>query len=302
MEPHKNTENLSAEDRKEREKFFEKFETHPKMNDPSLPWSLNDFQIGKPLGRGKFGRVYLARERHTHHIVALKLMFKMEIVKERMEHQVIRELEINTRLRHPHILMLYTYFHDETRIFLVLEYAGGGELYKHMNKQAGRKFSETIAAKYIDQVTDAVSYCHQNKVIHRDIKPENILLTLNDDIKLADFGWSVRSPNSRKTMCGTLDYLPPEMVNQNVYDDEVDNWCLGILCYELLVGKPPFESTDQQITLKRIQKLDFKLPSFVSEKARDLISQLLRYNPHHRISLEEVRKHPWIKENYQSPS
>lgn len=289
---------LSAEEKNSMEKFFERFETHPKMIDRSLPWTRGDFQIGKPLGRGKFGRVYLAREKRTRHIVALKLMFKAEIVKENMEHQIIRELEINTRLRHPNILMLYTYFHDETRIFLVLEFAGGGELYKSMNKQPGRKFPEKLAAKYIDQVTDAVSYCHRHNVIHRDIKPENILLTLNGDIKLADFGWSVRSPCSRKTMCGTLDYLPPEMVQQQVYDKEVDNWCLGILCYEFLVGKPPFESKDQQTTFKRIQTMDFKFPSFISPLARNLISRLLIHSPKNRMSLEEVRKHPWIRENY----
>lgn len=114
--------------------------------------------------------------------------------------------------RHPNILTLYTYFHDERRIYLVLELASEGELYRHLQMSPNGRFPENRAARYTYQVAAALHYCHLNDVIHRDLKPENLLLSVDDQIKLSDFGWSAHTTsNQRKTMCGTLDYLPPEM-------------------------------------------------------------------------------------------
>jgi len=261
-------------------------------------WKRDDFEIGCPLGRGKFGRVYLARVKYNHLIVAIKVLYKSEIRKSNVEHQVLREIEIQTHLKHPNILSLRTYFYDEKRIYLVLDYAAGGELYKHLQDSPNHSFSERKAAKYVYQVADALNYCHLNKVIHRDIKPENLLLTLTGDIVLADFGWSVHAPSSRrKTMCGTLDYLPPEMLDGIVYNEYVDHWCLGVLCYEFLVGKPPFESKDTNETYARIRKVDVRFPKCVPEGAKDIISKLLRRFPAERLPLPEVMKHPWIVNN-----
>lgn len=124
----------------------------------------------------------------------------------------IHFLPIFSQCRHPNILRLYTWFHDETKIYLALELASKGELYKHLQNSPHGRFPEERAAKYTYQVADALNYCHLNNVIHRDLKPENIMLTHDDQVKLADFGWSAHTQsNKRKTMCGTLDYLPPEM-------------------------------------------------------------------------------------------
>ncbi len=265
------------------------------LKGPNYTWGLKDFQIGVPLGRGKFGRVYLAREKNTHYMVAIKLLIKSELLKHSMQHQVIREIEIQTHLSHPHILRLLTYFSDEKRIYLVLEYAAGGELFRELQSQPNQRFNEVTSAKFIDQVADAIDYCHKNKVIHRDIKPENLLLTAKGDIMLADFGWSVHAPgNKRKTMCGTVDYLPPEMIENRAYNEKVDYWCVGVLCYELIVGKPPFETNSQNNTFERIKKVDVQYPSFMSPLAKDLISKLLRYNPSDRLPMVDVRKHEWI--------
>ena len=134
-----------------------------------------------------------------------------------------------------------------------------------------------------------------------DIKPENLLLGLNGELKIGDFGWSVHAPNSRRqTLCGTLDYLPPEMIEGKDHDSNVDLWSLGVLCYEFLVGKPPFEAKLAKETYKRITKVDLTFPSFVSEDARDLISKLLVHDPQKRLSLENVLQHPWIVKNAQS--
>ena len=110
-----------------------------------------------------------------------------------------------------------------------------------------------LFTQIIQELSDALTYCHEKKVIHRDIKPENLLLGLNGEVKISDFGWSVHTPSlRRKTMCGTLDYLPPEMIAQKPYNEMVDLWCIGVLCYELLVGKPPFESSTSSETYRRI--------------------------------------------------
>lgn len=260
------------------------------------PLSIKDFDIGRPLGKGKFGNVYLARERKLNAVIALKVLFKSQMEKEGVEHQLRREIEIQAHLRHPNILRFYNYFHDRTRVFLILEYAPRGELYKELQK-CGR-FDDQRTATYMEEISDALMYCHEKKVIHRDIKPENLLLGYRGELKIADFGWSVHAPSLRRqTMCGTLDYLPPEMIEGHTHNEKVDLWCIGVLCYECLVGNPPFETASHTETYKRITKVDLKFPKVVSDGARDLISKLLRHSPLDRLPLQSVIDHPWVQAN-----
>ncbi|XP_058559562.1 aurora kinase B isoform X1 [Neofelis nebulosa] len=257
-------------------------------------FTIDDFEIGRPLGKGKFGNVYLAREKKSHFIVALKVLFKSQIEKEGVEHQLRREIEIQAHLQHPNILRLYNYFYDRRRIYLILEYAPRGELYKELQKS--RTFDEQRTATIMEELADALMYCHGKKVIHRDIKPENLLLGLQGELKIADFGWSVHAPSlRRKTMCGTLDYLPPEMIEGRTHNEKVDLWCIGVLCYELLVGNPPFESASHNETYRRIVKVDLKFPPSVPTGAQDLISKLLKHNPSERLPLAQVSAHPWVR-------
>ena len=204
-------------------------------------WKLSSFELGRPLGKGKFGRVYMVRTLcEPRYILALKCLHKHEIVQAKVEKQVRREIEIQSHLRHPNILRLYGYFHDEKRVFLMLEFAGKGELYKQLHRHG--RFSEKRSSRYVAQMADALGYLHRKHVIHRDIKPENLLLGVNGELKIGDFGWSVHAPgNRRTTLCGTLDYLPPEMVEGREHTEKVDLWALGVLTYEFLVGVPPFE-------------------------------------------------------------
>ena len=237
---------------------------------------LGMFEIGKPLGKGKFGRVYLARERVSGFVCALKVLHKSELQQGRVEKQTRREIEIQSNLRHPNILRLYGHFHDSKRVFLILEYAGKGELYKHLRRE--HKFPEWKSAQYIAQMVSALKYLHKKHVMHRDIKPENILVGIHGEIKISDFGWSVHAPNDRRnTMCGTLDYLPPEMIkpgaHDNFYSRAVDLWSLGVLTYEFICGEAPFEDAPVQ-TQRRIARGDFTVPGFVSAEARDLIKKV----------------------------
>lgn len=295
-------------------------EMHPRLiKQPVFKiFHLGMFEIGKPLGKGKFGRVYLAKERQSGFVCALKVLRKDEIQHSRVEKQVAREIEIQSNLRHPNILQLYGHFSDRKRVILILEYAGKGELYKHLQKSY--RFAECKAAHYIAQMANALRYLHRKHIIHRDIKPENILVGLHGELKVSDFGWSVHSPSGRRqTMCGTLDYLPPEMVDprrsNKPYDEKVDLWALGVLMYEFLVGRAPFEDTPS-LTHRRIMRGDMTIPSFVSPEAKDLIrkvslssavvspstndDQLLVLDSDRRIALEKVQEHPWIIKHCQS--
>ncbi|CAM9721136.1 unnamed protein product [Hapterophycus canaliculatus] len=222
-------------------------------------WTVSDFEIGCPLGRGKFGSVYLAREKRTRYIVAIKVLQKKQLLKAGVEHQLRREIEIQSHLRHRNILRLFGYFYDDKRIYLILEFAPGGELYKTLQK--GR-FSESKGARYVLDVAQALAHCHKKKVIHRDLKPENLLIGSTGGLKLADFGWSVHAPNSRRnTLCGTLDYLPPEMIEGREHDSSTDIWSLGVLAYEFIVGVPPFEAEGHHATYRRISRVDIRWPS-----------------------------------------
>ncbi|KPM36134.1 Serine/threonine-protein kinase ark1 [Neonectria ditissima] len=279
--------------REEPSKLVPKGATHSTSSNQDL--HLGMFEIGKPLGKGKFGRVYLAKHRPSGYICALKVLQKDEISREGAEVHVRREIEVHSHLRHPGILAFHTWFHDSRRIFLILEYAPGGELYKEL-RRAGR-FPEPRAAHYAAQVAQALSYLHNKNVIHRDIKPENILVGLYGELEIADFGYSVHSPsNRRETLCGTLDYLPPEMLGpkKSKYTRAVDQWTLGVLTYEFLTGEAPFEDT-QVLTQRRIVKGDMKpLPASTSRLAKDFIHSLLVVDPSKRLPLDQVMTHPWI--------
>ena len=260
---------------------------------PPRQWSLKDFEIGKPLGRGKFGDVYLAREKKSKYIVAIKAIKKKQLLKAGVEHQLRREIEIQSHLRQRNVLRMFGYFWDEKRIYIILEFAPGGEVYKVLTSKG--HFSEQTTARYICDLSVALGYCHAKHVIHRDIKPENLLIGQKGDIKIADFGWSVHAPTSRRTtLCGTLDYLPPEMVEGRDHDATADVWSLGILTYEFLVGSPPFEAEGWRATYSRISRVDLKFPPHVSSGAKDLISRLLVKEPNKRMKLADLPKHPWI--------
>jgi len=190
-----------------------------------------------------------------------------------------------------------------------------------------------VPVQYIASLAEALGYCHSKHVIHRDIKPENLLIGYKGELKIADFGWSVHAPSSRRTtLCGTLDYLPPEMIENKDHDHTVDIWALGVLAYEFLCGHPPFEaeghsevsagaectptgeggegrnsrvldyhvppsSTLPPQTYRRIVKVDLRFPAHVSKDAEDFIRRLLRKDPRQRLPLDKVGQHPWIMRN-----
>lgn len=266
---------------------------------PRQRWHWNDFNIGRLLGSGTFGNVYLAQEKQSKYVVALKVLSKQMIKGSKVEHQVRREIEIQSNLRHPNILRMYSFFHDDKRIYLILEFAMNGTIYGLMKNQPPGHFSESVAAKFIVQVAKALHYLHSKKIIHRDIKPENLLLGAKNEVKIADFGWSVHAPSSRRaTLCGTIDYLPPEMVQGKTYDETVDLWSLGVLAFEFLFGKPPFENKTYSRTYYNIVHGYYCFPNSipVQECAKQFIQSLLVTEPSQRLKLNQILSHNWLKQ------
>ncbi|CCW68754.1 unnamed protein product, partial [Phytomonas sp. Hart1] len=268
---------------------------------PKSKWTIADFELLHKLGSGNYGDVYLAAVRSCNFIVALKKLSIKKLAEFDIVNQLRREIEIAFHTRHKYLLRTYCFFFDENDIFLVMEPCSSGMLYSELNRV--KVFPPTLAARYVAQLTEALFYLHQHHILHRDIKPENIFLDHNNNIKLADFGWSVHDPNNRrKTSCGTPEYFPPEIVSRQPYDMSADLWCLGIFCYELLVGQTPFIGKDNDQIYKNIYSMQFTIPNTVPTEANDLISNLLVKDGSMRMALHRVLNHPFLMKYYYVPN
>uniref|UniRef100_A0AC34FCQ6 Aurora kinase n=1 Tax=Panagrolaimus sp. ES5 TaxID=591445 RepID=A0AC34FCQ6_9BILA len=259
-------------------------------------WTISDFEVGRLLGKGRFGSVFIAKEKSSGFVVALKVLFKKDIKEHGSPIQLKREVELQYHLKHKNILRLYGYFHDESRVYLVLEYGKGGSLFSLLKRYRIMSYHRT--ANVVGQLCDALIYCHERKVIHRDLKPENVMIVDDFVVKLGDFGWAVHAPSSaRQTLCGTLDYLSPEMLNTDTnhsHSSKVDNWALGVLMHECLTGHTPFYAKEQPDTIKRIKAGIFINEDNIDEAPFEIIKGLLAYNPDERTDLVAVRNNPWM--------
>jgi serine/threonine protein kinase len=254
-----------------------------------------DFEFQKKLGHGAFGNVWKVRHKVTQELYAIKQVSKENVIK--MPSQFRREVYIMYNLDHPHIAKLYNHFEDDRAFYLIMEYCENGNLFQRLQKQ--KQFMEVQACKYFCEVLLAIQYLHSHvpAIIHRDIKPENILLDKNDKVKLTDFGWSNyygSDVEPRKTVCGTPEYLPPEMVENKTHDTSADIWCLGVLLYEMLTGHTPFRSKINDVMRENISKCKPKFPLSFPTQAKDLISKLLIKPAYERLTIKEILNHPWV--------
>ncbi|ORC89757.1 putative protein kinase [Trypanosoma theileri] len=268
---------------------------------PKSDWRASDFELLHKLGGGNYGDVYLASVRDCNFVCAIKKLSIKKLAEFDIVTQLRREIEIAFHTRHKYLLRTYGYFFDETDIYLILEPCSNGMLYTELNRV--KCFPPPTAARYVAQLAEALLYLHQHHILHRDIKPENILLDHKQNIKLADFGWSVHDPNNRrKTSCGTPEYFPPEIVGRQAYDMSADLWCLGIFCYELLVGKTPFVGKDTEQICKKIHSMQYAIPDTIPPEAKDLISSLLLRDGTKRLGLHRVVNHPFLLKYYYLPN
>lgn len=267
------------------------------------PKSVTDLTFLKQLGRGYFGEVWeCKRTSNPAESFAVKKVPMAVIQQHNLSEQMNREVDILRTLRHPNIVELYFEFRDSSHIYLGMQFATGGGMFDLLSRSG--KFTNEKAAQYFYEVCDALSYCHGMKVIHRDIKPENILMDGEGHAKLADFGWSnmVSNADLRMTFCGTPDYLAPEMIRGEGHNESLDMWCMGVLLYEMTVGKSPFGSRSQETTCRLILQVDLRFPSALDKDAQNCIVSLCRKNPKERLTADQAKQHDFVKKYYSIAS
>lgn len=264
---------------------------------------LKDFKTLIILGKGAFGQVYKVQHKVSKREFALKVVSKDLIAKYQMEKQIENEVRIMYSLTHPNIITLYNHFEDNDNIYLILELSEQGQLYSKLKEK--KRLDEKTAAKYLADLVSGLEFMHTRDppIIHRDIKPENLLITASGDLKLADFGWSNfgQEESRRNTFCGTPEYIAPEMVSELGHTEKLDIWAIGIILYELLVGTTPFvpqkTSGNSDFALNsNILEAKVKYPSDYPAIARDLTQKLLKINPNERMSIKQIKRHPWFKQ------
>ncbi|XP_045117603.1 serine/threonine-protein kinase PLK4-like isoform X2 [Portunus trituberculatus] len=259
--------------------------------------SIKDFDVGEQLGKGGFATVYQAQCCKTGRDVAIKKINKSQITAGGLINRVRQEVTIHSRLCHPSILQLYTFFEDQEYVYLVLELCVKGELQKHL-KNLGRVLTEDEAREYLQQIVDGMLYLHSKAIIHRDLTLSNILLDGQQQVKIADFGLAtqLQRPDDRHTtMCGTPNYISPEVVTRSSHGLESDVWSLGCMLFIMLVGHPPFDGKGlKESIFTKVVMGEYKVPSYVSTEARSLIADCLKKNPKERIKLDLVPNHPFM--------
>lgn len=257
---------------------------------------IEDYEILEHLGKGGFAHVYRARCQRTGLFVAIKMIDKALMASAGMIGRVRQEVTIHSRLKHPAILELYTFFEDAHYVYLVLELAHNGELAKHF-KLGTRGLSEKAGADIFKQVLNGVLYLHTHNIIHRDLSLNNLLLTKDLNVKIADFGLATQlnGPDEKHvTMCGTPNYISPEVASREFHGLPADVWGLGCMLYTLLVGSPPFHTQHVKTTLNKVINADYKIPSELSIQAQDLLQKLLCKDPTKRITLKGIIEHPFL--------
>lgn len=258
---------------------------------------LPNYKLGKTLGIGSFGKVKIAEHALTGHKVAIKILNRRKIRNLDMEEKVRREIKILRLFMHPHIIRLYEVIETPSDIYVVMEYVKSGELFDYIVEKG--RLQEDEARCFFQQIISGVEYCHRNMVVHRDLKPENLLLDSKCNVKIADFGLSnvMRDGHFLKTSCGSPNYAAPEVISGKLYaGPEVDVWSCGVILYALLCGSLPFDDENIPNLFKKIKGGIYTLPSHLSSGARDLIPRMLVVDPMKRMTIPEIRQHPWFQE------
>ncbi|CAG9315137.1 unnamed protein product [Blepharisma stoltei] len=255
------------------------------------------YRLGESLGSGGFGEVRICFHRENGNKRAVKIMRKDLMKNDRKRDDLEKEISILKSMDHPNIVRLYEFFEDTKRLYIVMEYCSGGELFDEIIKR--KNFQEIHAAQIMYQLLSAVAYLHNHSVIHRDLKPENILLEDTNDclnIKLIDFGTAIMSSNKVKDAMGTAYYIAPEVLS-GTYNEKCDMWSCGVILYILLSGKPPFDGRDDTEIVNKIRIGKFSMEdepwTRISNEAKNLINGLLCKSDS-RLSAAQCLQHPWI--------
>ena len=259
---------------------------------------IKDFEILKELGCGSFGRVFLARHLKTRVLYAIKAIDKKDKTNIEEKPYFRRELEVMYKIHHPNVVKLFGHFEDNNYCYFIMEYISKGNVYNLLTLDKKKQISPKVVATIMKDVISAVYFLHNMNppIIHRDIKPENVLLNEGIIAKLTDFGWSnyIQEDKERKTVCGTPIYLAPEIIKEQGHDKRVDIWCIGVLLFELITKKVPFQGKDLETLKSNILHLKISWPQEMNPDAKDLISKILKLDPNQRMPLEEMLEHPFF--------
>jgi len=262
--------------------------------------SVEDFNVLKVLGRGAFGKVMLVEKKDTKEIFAMKSLRKEDLIdKDQVEHTKTEKRILET-INHPFLVNLEYVFQTPEKIFFIMQFMRGGELFQHL--RTDQFFPEWRAKFYVGIVAMALGHLHSKNIIYRDLKPENILMDEKGFVYLTDFGMAKELPKGELAMsfCGTPEYLAPEIITGEGHGREADWWSLGILAYETLFGIPPFYSENQMLMYDLIRECNLRFADSptVSAEAKDFIKKMLVKDPKKRLGhgtdFEEIKNHPWF--------
>ncbi|GAA6032758.1 hypothetical protein JCM8097_000777 [Rhodosporidiobolus ruineniae] len=267
----------------------------------SSRYSLSDFTFIRTLGTGSFGRVHLVRSQHNSRSYAIKVLSKERVVKMKQVEHTNSEREMLERVRHPFLVNLWGTFKDSKNLYMVMDFVAGGELFSLLRKS--QRFPDPVAKFFAAEVALALDYLHSLDIIYRDLKPENILLGADGHVKITDFGFAKHVPDITWTLCGTPDYLAPEIVQSRGYNKSVDWYALGVLMFEMLAGYPPFftEDSNPMRLYEKIIAGKIRYPAYFTPEAKDLLKSLLTNDITKRFGnlangSRDIFGHVWFQE------
>ena len=254
------------------------------------------YVLGQTLGEGAFAKVKVATQIHTKEKTAIKILDKIRLFEDESDiSRVKKEIHILKQLRHKNIIQLFEVMESKKCLYIVMELCEGGELFDYIVKK--KQIPEYEACHLFQQIINGVEYLHEQNIIHRDLKPENLLLDINNNIKISDFGLSTFNERCSylQTPCGTPSYAPPEMLRGERYKGtSSDVWSCGIILYAMLCGSLPFAESKEEIICQKILQHDYKIPSTISKQAADLLNHIMKVNPLERYDIESIKRHPWF--------
>ncbi|XP_058758290.1 CBL-interacting serine/threonine-protein kinase 8-like [Vicia villosa] len=261
---------------------------------------VGKYEIGRTIGEGTFAKVKFAQNTETGESVAMKILDRSTIIKHKMADQIKREISIMKLVRHPYVVRLHEVLASRTKIYIILEFITGGELFDKIVHHG--RLSEAESRRYFQQLIDGVDYCHSKGVYHRDLKPENLLLDSLGNMKISDFGLSAlpeKGVSMLRTTCGTPNYVAPEVLSHKGYNGApADVWSCGVILYVLMAGYLPFDELDLTTLYSKIDKAEFSCPAWFPMGAKSLIQRILDPNPEHRITIEQIRNDEWFQKSY----
>ena len=257
---------------------------------------IGQYILGKTIGEGTFGKVKIGMHILTQAKVAVKILEKSKIIDVADVERVSREIHILKIVQHPQVVQLYEIIETQKKLYLIMEYASGGELFDYIVKH--QRVKEPEACRFFQQLLSGIEYISRLNIVHRDLKPENFLLDFDKGIKIVDFGLSntYKTGELLKTACGSPCYAAPEMIAGKKYNGtNVDIWSCGVILFALICGYLPFEDPNTSNLYKKILSADSQTPEWVSNDAKDLFHCILNTDPDKRYTIDQIRAHPWFK-------